>query len=205
MRKKRKVKSLWLKASLIVCFHVQISTDLPLAFLFLAALKYLSRGHKFHITLCMLFSSETFSYCSSSLSYSSPRCLLNIMASVFPSAITECTECIFLACREYSVWGHGGIPCLWLVAVRSEVCPVQTLYCLHFCLLGVWHWLNFWRDQHILSICKAWFPQDHGPNISDVVALTAVELPRKSSRVACVKAHTAEPFKASLHVIQWHM
>lgn len=146
MRKKRKVKSLWLKASLIVCFHVQISTDLPLAFLFLAALKYLPRGHKFHITLCMLFSSETFSYCSSSLSYSSPQCLLNIMASVFPSTITECTEC--MPCMQ-------GIFCVgtwWnpmLVAVRSEVCPVQTLYCLHFCLLGVWHWLlslNFWRD-----------------------------------------------------------
>lgn len=77
---------------------------LAFAFLFLATLKYLSRGHKFHITLGMFFSSETFNYCSSSISCSSLQCPLNSMASVFPFTITECTECICLACREYSVW-----------------------------------------------------------------------------------------------------
>lgn len=128
----RKVKSQWLKASLIVCFHVQISTDLPLAFLFLATLKHLSRGHKFNITLCMLFSSETFSYCSLSLSYSSPWCSLNTMASVFPSTVTECTDCICFACREFCVWGHGGIPCLGLSRVRYAQCKL-CIACTFIC------------------------------------------------------------------------
>lgn len=74
-----------------------------------------------------------------------------------------------------------------LVAVRSEVLLVQSLYCVHSCVLSVWHWLslNFWGDQHILPVCKAWFPQDHGPSIGCVVPRAAVELHRGSSSMVC--------------------
>lgn len=53
----------------------------------------------------------------------------------------------------------------------------------------------------MFSVCKVWFPQEGGPNVSGVVPLAVVELPRRSSSVACVKGHTAKPSKTSVRVI----
>lgn len=52
----------------------------------------------------------------------------------------------------------------------------------------------------MLSICKAWFPQNHGPSIRVVIPLAAVLLPWRNSSMACIKGHAAKPFKASVHV-----
>lgn len=52
----------------------------------------------------------------------------------------------------------------------------------------------------MFSICKAWFPQNHGPSIRVVIPLAAVLLPWRNSSMACIKGHAAKPFKASVHV-----